>query len=127
MFNYFRTLVAEHAVIILALQTRHYGSLSDLLVLLNLLSSIFGQLACRFCVQVVRMRPQNSHAEVAHKGRDSAMSHVMDVVGTAGSHLRRKATRVPGAMHEALLSRLKHGDTVCNFGLLDTLAYVRRI
>ncbi|KAH3947218.1 hypothetical protein HBH70_138910 [Parastagonospora nodorum] len=31
---------------------------------------------------------------------------------TAGPHLRRKATWMPGAIHRALLSQLKRGDTV---------------
>lgn len=40
---------------------------------------------------------------------------------TSGSQLRRRATRVPGGIHRALLSHLKRGDTVYTFRLLDTL------
>jgi len=44
----------------------------------------------------------------------------------AGSHLRRKATRVHGAIHGGLLSHSKRDDTVFSFGLSDTPVSFRR-
>jgi hypothetical protein len=41
----------------------------------------------------------------------------------ADSHLRRKATRVPGAIHGDLQPQLKRGDTMYRFRLLDTFVY----